>query len=305
MASLGGHEERALAAMEAGEKALKRWSLFSSSDKFSDAAEAFNRAGNSFKLAKKWEEAGEAYARCAELHLKLKSPHDAASSYVDAAAAYKKVSPSDAIAFYQQAIEQHLEMGSFTTAAKLTKAVAELHEGEGNMEEAVDAYSQAASLYGDEDSLSASNQCKNKVAVISATLGRYTDSAELFEEIGASCLEVNLLKFNAKGYFLNAAICLLCTGDTVATRKALDRFESLDFSWSASREAKFAVAVTDAAEGALGGMGEGEEGGVSAFSSVVYEYDSVSTLSPWMTSQLLVVRKLLEAAAEDEGPDLT
>lgn len=35
-----------------GEKALKKWSIFSGGDKYEEASEAFSKAGNAFKLAK-------------------------------------------------------------------------------------------------------------------------------------------------------------------------------------------------------------------------------------------------------------
>lgn len=87
-----------------------------------------------------------------------------------------------------------------------------------------------------QDAVSAANQCRAKIALFSAQLERYKEAADIFEEvrvgwactalapptrphsalprpqIGSACLGNNLLKFNAKGHFLNAGISLLAGG---------------------------------------------------------------------------------------------
>ncbi|PSS33267.1 Alpha-soluble NSF attachment protein, partial [Actinidia chinensis var. chinensis] len=50
------------------EKKLSGWGLFGS--KYEDAADLFDKAANSFKLAKSWDEAGSAYIKLANCHLK-------------------------------------------------------------------------------------------------------------------------------------------------------------------------------------------------------------------------------------------
>jgi hypothetical protein len=47
---------------------------------------------------------------------------------------------------------------------------------------------------------------------MSAMNDEFDESIEIFEKIGESCLESNLLKFNAKGHFLKAGILVLCKG---------------------------------------------------------------------------------------------
>ncbi len=89
-----------------------------------------------------------------------------------------------------------------------------------------------------QNSKSLSNQCLAKVAELSAQLercetycfqtyfgslalvkklikyrldGSYEPAIEIFESLGSSMLENNLLRFNAKGHFLMAGILILIT----------------------------------------------------------------------------------------------
>lgn len=87
--------------------------------------------------------------------------------------------------------------------------------------------------------MSAGNNCRIKIAHFSAQLERYQEAAEIFEDVrvasswpsavlapllpspcgdashvqvGKACLGNNLLKFNARGHFLNSGICILASG---------------------------------------------------------------------------------------------
>jgi alpha-soluble NSF attachment protein len=280
--------------MGQAEKALKRFSLFSSTSKFEDAVELYQKAANQYKVAKKWQEAGDAFAQCAGLEIKLKSNHEASSFYVEAANCYGKVNPTEAITFFRNAIALHCESGRFNQAAKLTKQIAELFEQDGNKEEAITNYDQAADYYSGENSTQAANQCLLKVASYSAELEKYDKAVEIYTSVGEQCLESNLLKFNAKGHFLNAGLCILCKGDTVAMRSAVEKFKETDFTFAGSRECTLLEEVTQAFE----------DYNADAFTDVVFNFDNVSKLDPWKTSMLLRVKtKITEEA--DATPDLT
>jgi alpha-soluble NSF attachment protein len=91
----------------------------------------------------------------------------------------------------------------------------------------------------------------------------YAKAVQIFEQVGEASLESNLLKFNAKGHFFSAGICVLAQAvrvrahqefsyavvydahdrllvqDTVAMRQKLERFSEMDYSFGDSREGKF------------------------------------------------------------------
>ena len=68
--------------------------------KLEDAADTYVSAGNAFKIAKKWSNAGEAFVKAGEIHIRLQSRHEAATQYAEAANCYKKTSPQGQCFFF-------------------------------------------------------------------------------------------------------------------------------------------------------------------------------------------------------------
>ena len=81
----------------------------------------------------------------------------------DAANCYKKIDSERAVLLYSEAVAVYIDLGRFTTAAKLQKEIGELKEAENDLPGAADAYQQAADFYAGEESSSQSNQCLLKV----------------------------------------------------------------------------------------------------------------------------------------------
>jgi alpha-soluble NSF attachment protein len=102
-------------------------------------------------------------------------------------------------------------------------------------------------------------------------------------------LDSNLLKFNAKGYFLQALLCSLANNDAVGAEQALQRYEGVDYTFGESREGKFAKELIESVQNQ----------DVEAFGTACFEYDRISKLDPWKTSILVKVKKTID----DEGGD--
>lgn len=216
------------------EKKLNSWGLFGS--KYEDAADLFDKAANSFKLAKSWDKAGSTYIKLANCHLKLESKHEAAQAYVDAAHCYKKSSINEAISCLEQAVNLFCEIGRLSMAARYFKEIAELYESEHNIEQAIVFFEKAADFFQNEEVTTSANQCKQKVAQFAAQLEQYQKAIEIYEEIARQSLNNNLLKYGVKGHLLNAGICQLCKADVVAITNALERYQELDPTFSGTRE---------------------------------------------------------------------
>ena len=124
---------------------------------------------------------------------------------------------------------------------------------------------------------SLANQCWIKVATFAAQLEQYEKAIEKFEHVATVSLENNLTKYSAKQYFLQAGLCHLCkvcwyandlflhlfpcnvislptppfpplprfslslslTQDVITARKALERYQELDMTFSSTRECQF------------------------------------------------------------------
>jgi alpha-soluble NSF attachment protein len=228
-------------------------------------------------------------------------------------ASYKSVDPSVAIDKYQSAISLLCDAGRLMQAAKLSKQVAELFENdEGTAEEAdvdtqrritlaIENYEQAAELYGTEQSKSQQSQCLAKVAELcSAGLDppELIRAAQLYDQLGRQCLETNLLKFNAKGYFLQSVLCHLANGDSIGASQAITRYENLDYTFSEAREGNFAAKLIESVENF------DPEG----FATVCFEFDRISKLDPWKTSMLVKVKRSIDGqdgGDDDDEVDLT
>ncbi|KAK2388133.1 hypothetical protein P8452_26183 [Trifolium repens] len=274
------------------EKKLSGWGLFGS--KYEDAADLFDKAANSFKLAKSWDKAGSTYLKLANCHLKLESKHEAAQAYVDAAHCYKKTNISEAVSCLDHAVNLLCDIGRLSMAARYLKEIAELYESEQNIEQAVVYYEKSADFYQNEEVTTSANQCKQKVAQFAAQLEQYQKSIDIYEEIARQSLNNNLLKYGVKGHLLNAGICQLCKGDVVAINNALEKYQELDPTFSGTREYKLLADVAAAVD----------EEDVVKFTDVVKDFDSMTPLDSWKTTLLLRVKEKLKAK-ELEEDDLT
>ncbi|KAH6773892.1 alpha-soluble NSF attachment protein 2 [Perilla frutescens var. hirtella] len=289
---MGDHIAKGEDFEKKAEKKLSGWGIFGS--KYEDAADLFDKAANSFKLAKSWDQAGAVYVKLANCHLKLDSKHEAANSYADAAHCYKKSNIKESISCLEQSVNLFLEIGRLNMSARYYKEIAELYEQEQNLEQAILNYERAADLFQSEEVTTSANQCKQKVAQFAAQLEQYHKSVEIYEEIARQSLNNNLLKYGVKGHLLNAGICQLCKGDVVAINKALERYQELDPTFSGTREYKLLADLAAAID----------EEDVAKFTDAVKEFDSMTQLDAWKTTLLLRVKEALKAK-EMEEDDLT
>eukprot|EP00118_Oscarella_pearsei_P017481 m.173852 g.173852 ORF g.173852 m.173852 type:complete len:296 (+) comp39096_c0_seq10:54-941(+) len=262
--------------------------MFGGTSKQEDAMELYGRAANAFKMAKKWSAAGHAFSQASTIAERLQMKHDAAQNFVDAANCYKKSDFQEAIKCLLRAIEIFTDMGRFSMAAKHHMAVAEIYENEAvDVDQSIANYEQAADYYRGEESNSAANKCSLKVALLSAQQEKYERSIEIYEQVGASCLESNLLKYSAKDHFFRAGLLHMCIDAEVGGPRALDRFNEMFPAFQDSREYKLLRKIVDAFE----------EQSVEAFTDAVKEYDSISRLDQWYTGILLKIKRSM--AAED------
>ena len=199
----------------------------------------------------------------------------------------------------------YTDNGRITQAAKLCKECAELYENEEVNTEgeekssivlAIESYEQASELFGMEDAKSQSSQCLAKVAELCSGALEPPDlvrAAGIYDDLGRRCLDSNLLKFNAKGYFLQATLCHLASGDPVGSNQALQRYEGVDYTFGESREGKFARQLVECVENY----------DAEGFGTACFEYDRISKLDPWKTSILVKVKKTIDDSGGGGGGD--
>lgn len=281
--------------VEEAEKKLKSsGSIFSSvfgsgASKQDEAAELFQKAGNSFKMAKNWSAAGRAFTQAAEIQLKQNTKHEAANMYNEAANSYKKATPDEAVQCLLKSCDIYIDMGRLVMAAKQYQTIAELYETDVvDPVNAVAYYEKSADLFKTEENNAAANKCLLKVAQFAAQTEKYARAIEIYEQIGTASIENPLLKYGARDHFFRAGLCHLCV-DYLNCQQALARYDSILAAFADSREATFLKDLVTAVD----------ENNLDNFTNAVKEYDSMSRLDTWCTTLLLRVKKSI-----DEEPDL-
>lgn len=254
--------------------------LSSQTKSMEDAIDLYIRAGNMLKMEKEWSEAGDVFNKAGDLYQQLGTKHDAASKYTDASNCYKKCNPQEAVNCLLKAINIFTDMGRFSVAAKHHMMVAEIYESEGgDIPKAVEHYSKAADYYQCEESNTTANRCLLNVARYAAQLENYQRAIEIYENIGQTSLDNNLLKYGAKEHFLRAGLCHMCV-DTLNAQLAIKRYEEMSPAFADSRECKFLKDLSSKIEAK----------DVDGFADVVHDYDSISRLEAWYTTLLLRIK---------------
>lgn len=307
----------------------KSWFSSSKERNQEDAAEIYEKAANAYKVGTFNQEAGDAYRKAAEIHDKLSNFNEASKclnnagkclqcvqiffrdfftfvsnafspSVIIIGGCYKKSSPVDSISAYKAAVMLYVDNGRITQAAKLAKQVAELYEteqldedGKSSVVLAIENYEQASELFGMEDSKSSASQCLAKIAELcSAALDPpdFLRASQIYDDLGRRCLDSNLLKYNAKGYFLQAVLCHLASGDAIGAQQSMQKYEGLDYTFGESREGKFASQLIECVEGF----------DAEGFATACFEFDRISKLDPWKTSILVRVKRSIDDGCDDE-----
>lgn len=271
-----------------GEKALARSTIFGfgKEKKYEDAAEAFTKAGNQYKLGNRWQSAGEVFLKAGECHKQLKDEMEAVTKIAEAGNCFKKLNPVDAIGAFQQAIEIYNSGGRFGRSAALMKEIAEIYEADGNTEGAVATYEQAAQLFQNDNKKSVAQQCMLKVAGLCSGKDDFTKAAAIFESVGRESMESNLSKYSAKNYFFQALLCFLAAGDSVTAKGKKEEYKNVDYTFATQRECVFAEKLLVALEA----------NDAEGFAQACADFDRISPLDPWKTTMLLKAKKNIAGA---------
>jgi len=270
------------------EKALSRTTIFGfgQTKKLEDAADAYNRAGNYFKLGNDFKKAATCYKKAVEQWLQTgEDRSEITSGIIEAANCYKRAGDVvKAIDMFERAIESYNDKGRIGQGARYAKEVAEMVESDGNHELAIAKYRRAADLFDMDNKKSNSSQCRLKVASLLIELGgidSLREAAEVFEAAGKDALTAKLTSFSAKNHFFAALLVLLALGDPVQVNNKINLFKEYDFSFGGSRECDFISKLIAAVEAY----------DIEVFESVCADFDRITPLDPWKIKLLLQAKQ--------------
>jgi len=266
--------------------------------KLEEAAELFVKAANQLKVAKEWNEAGDAFSSAATCYSKASPDNrfDVSNQYTSAAKCYRKTAPQDAVKCLTAAASMYIDDGRFSMAAKLYKDIGEIHQAEQENEKAIEALQQAADFFEGEGSTAQGNKCALEVAHLATLIPDYDRAINIYEKVATESLGSALGKYKAKDHFMKAAVCHLVR-DVVGARKALEKYQDLQLEFSGTRQCKFLAELIEACSNY----------DVEAFQKAIFDYDSITRLDQWYTSQLLKIKQQLDkesGGGEDAEDDI-
>ncbi|KAI9934963.1 hypothetical protein ASPWEDRAFT_44514 [Aspergillus wentii DTO 134E9] len=260
-------------------------------EKFENAADLYSQAANAFRVQKLNKEAGLAFEKSASIQSQnLNEPDDAANTLTEAFKVYRKSDPEDAARVLDSAIQHYVLKGNLRRAATQQQHLAEVYEVElGDMKKALAAYEKAAEWFEGDNAEAIANKHYLKVADLAALEADYYKAIEVYERVGRSSINNNLMKWSVKDYFLKAGICHLATNDLVGANRALESYGDVDPTFASTRECQL---LTDLLQTI-------EQGDQEAFADRLFQYDQLSKLDKWKTTILLRVKNNIEEEGED------
>ncbi|KAL1891929.1 vesicular-fusion protein S17 [Ceratocystis pirilliformis] len=283
-------------AKNAQDSAEKSFNFFGRrNEQYSNAADLFIQAGNTFRLQKLNVDAGKALEQAANIQEQnLKDPDDAANTRLDAFKAYRKDDPAAAARCVELAIRQYCSRGNFRRAAGHQEALAEIYDTElGNTKAALEAYEQAAGWYEGDNAPAMANKIWLKVAEMAALAEDYYKAVDIFERVARGAVDNNLMRYSVKDYLFKAGICHLASGDNVATQRALEKYVEIDPTFAGQREYHILVDLSESVR----------TSNAQQFTDRLFMFDQVSKLDKWKTTILVRVKNQIVEAPVDAEED--
>lgn len=287
--------------LQAAQREENRWVIFGKQEKFENAAELYEKAGNTFKSEGKHEEALHAFQKAVECLNKTGDERQSTTVQAKVAECHMKQGNIDeALSTYEGSVIPNMKSdGKVSNVGKIYEKVAEAFHKEGQTDKAIETLHKAAEVYENEEGSSGQRRAKSRLAELIAQKAAqdgnrdgFVEATHAFKDCGDICLEENLLRFNAKKYFFSAILCALASGDAVEAKRLIESSNDGDPGFEESREGKLCQTLLDAVESR----------DVQSFVDAIQEHDRIAKFTDLETKILLFVKK--DMGVEDEGADL-
>ncbi|AUD40111.1 alpha-SNAP [Flamingopox virus FGPVKD09] len=279
-------EQKANKLLEDAENKIKGKSffktLFGPPIEIEEASEMITRAANLFASIQLWEFAGKAFFKSGNMLLQRnKHSMAAASSFIDAANAFKKIDSYEAINCLYRAIEVYSCLGKFYTAARCHMNIAEIYENDLlEPDKAITHYENASSYYSGEGYNKLSDDCMLLVARLSIQKEDFARAGEIFEQVGYNRMNTMMLKYASRHQLLYAIICYLCS-DASRAKLSLNKYKDIFPAFGDFKECKFIEKILESCENK----------DIETFTSAIEEYDHENNIDEPLTSMLLTIKK--------------
>lgn len=288
-------EEKGDALAAEGEKILKKFSFFSSSDdKVDKAHEKFLQAATQYKASGSFAKAASAYRRAADMSQKSKNEGEMCVELEEAGKACVKAGDvNSAVELYKQAVEIYEKNQKLVNAAKVCVAIGEIAQGS----EAMQWLQRAVRYYKTQGSKVTATEIVEKMADVKAKSGDYEGAREMYDELARDALDDRVSRGNARKLLFSSLLAQIA-GMTSATlmedvgvlQERFEDYQELDTQFNRNtREHMLISALIEAIQS--------ED--IGAYEAAVQEYDSIVPLDPCREKMLLKGKQVLRSRAND------
>lgn len=273
------------------ENALNKFRIFDKDKKWSEAAELFIKSGNSYKSICDWVHAGESYIKASECLEKSNKLDEAAITAADAGKMFSKQHETidRALKSYMTSIRYYRENSKPLIAAQLLVEAGKIFLEQNEINESIKVYEEAAQIYEDENQPLRESQQLAIVADLYCSQKKFIESSDIYKKIAISRMNDRLTQLSSGEFCVKSIICRMEADDVVGAEKLMKEFVDLLPSWKKTREYSLLEDCIDAIN----------NNDSQAFSNAVAEYDQFKPIDSWMTTNLLVVKNLIDEAEID------
>lgn len=242
--------------------------------KWSDAADAYQRASQNFKLAKQWGECGAALVQAGDCAIKANDRFNASDYYKRACGEFEKCPERAAEAMKVMRLSATIlvEDGKSAMAGHTLRSLAQKEEKEGQLKEAQADWDKAADMFFAANDKSNSWTCRSEAGRLQLYENDWKSALQTFETLGQQQSEGDETAAkkmaSAKSYW-SASLCQLAMTNAEAAMSAIN---------------DYAIQAPAFGEGANGKLmielaGHLSEGRIAEFDERLARYAEFSSLS--------------------------
>lgn len=238
---------------------------------FIEAAEHFEKAGNSYKMNNEFELATKCYIDAFKI-LKNNNIHIYETIDYLSKAAENENNIIKKVKLFFKLIKYCNKIGNIDKSEKYLLILAKIFENDNNFEEALKIYQILVETYTKDGPTK--NSYKFKIFQYSTKLEMSFEeilkNGKMLEEIGNSCKKYT---YTSSNYYFNSVLCYLSAGDIVLTTQKFDilSYQQLEFVKNIINS----IEIQD----------------IEMFADICFNYDNIYKLDATQTILLLIVKK--------------
>lgn len=212
---------------EEGLKKIKSKNIFGlliGHNKYEEAIRKFIKAANLYKMHKNYNSAVKCYEILVECYENLKDIDSICESHINIFECLKHFDTKKSIEYIKKIIQLYFDSSNLQKICKWYGILGDINEKEGNIQEAINAYTQMIE-YDCDNNVPLST--KLKLANYLTQTKQYEKAINSYNNLLTAYDNNILLKFNIPPICCNIIIIHLCCDDIINSRRCLQKFKNI------------------------------------------------------------------------------